>query len=122
MELAISDGSESLFDDYVEQVEDAPLDPRLRAYFLFFKAQGVRRFGRSGFKEQLIVAREYASHHHFHQIAFEVEAAMEQVPTRLETSVDDDLPRPVEGSQRELQRIAEVLIHLRDELSARAER
>ena len=116
MELAILEGSEELFDDYVQQVADAPLDPRLRAYFLFFNAAGFERFEREGVAAMFATAREYADAHELHQIAFEVDAAMKS--SRQSAEESGSLTGGSGVPDGELQRIAEVLMHLRAEATA----
>jgi tetratricopeptide (TPR) repeat protein len=113
MELAISDGDERLFDDYVGQMEDAALDPRLSSYFLYFRGLGFQRFGRENAEFELRRALERASTNHLHQLAFEIEQSLKSV----EPASTDDRAAAVEipaEENEELQRIAEVLAHLRD--------
>lgn len=117
MELAIEDGAEKLFDNYSAQVQNEPLGPRLGAYLLLLKARGFRRFGRSGSEELFAEAHDEATRHRLHQIAFEVDAEREREP----------LPLPVgrattglsEVHPGELERIAEMLMQLREEVVAR---
>ena len=119
MELAIGSGDEGQFDAYASQLEAAPLDARLRAYFLFYLALGGRRFGRAGSDEQLRAAELFASQHELHQIAFEIEAALEKplVETQ-ETAPSAEPTLGGEGYSEELERIAEVLSHLRERATA----
>jgi hypothetical protein len=107
MELAIDDGDEASFDGYVEQMQSAALDPRLKTYFLFFQARGAQRFGRDNARKLFENARVFAEANKLHQIAFEIEAAMSK-PV---------LTGSVEQTD-ELMRIAEMLGHLREAASA----
>ncbi|HVF39754.1 MAG TPA: hypothetical protein VM939_07630 [Gemmatimonadaceae bacterium] len=115
MELAITDDDEAAFDEYLRQTEDAALDPRLRSYFLLYKAIGYDRFDREGAQEMFVAASTFAGSHGFHQVEFEADAALEasrnKAPRRfaaepqMQQSVVDD----------EVRRIAEALIHLREQ-------
>lgn len=79
MELAVAEGSESSFDDYAGQLEHAPLDPRLRAYFLFYSAIGARRFSRDGADDLFRLAHEHADANGLHRIVFEIENEMASI-------------------------------------------
>jgi len=79
MELAVAEGSESTFDEHRGQLEHAHLDPRLRAYFLFYSAIGARRFSRDGYDVLLRRAYEHAAANGLHQIAFEIEAELASI-------------------------------------------
>ena len=102
MELAIDEGDERSFDDYVRQIEPASLDPRLKAYFLFFRARGAQRFARDDAAKLFEDARRFSEEHKLNQISFEVETA------RL---------NPVQPSA-ELAEVAEVLEHLREKAAS----
>jgi tetratricopeptide (TPR) repeat protein len=117
MELAIDGGDEADFDAYASQMAAAPLDDRLRAYFLFYLALGSRRFGREAADDQLRIAEHFASSHELHQIAFEVEAAMKERAVKADTP--DAYSDATGGSgSEELERIAEALLHLRERATA----
>jgi len=119
MELAVDSGDEHQFDVYVSQLEAAPLDARLRAYFLLFRGLGSRRFGREGSDDQLRAAELFASEHELHQIAFEIEAALETPPVETVTGRASVQPTySDEGYSDELERIAEVLSRLRERATA----
>ena len=114
MELAIADGDEAQFDSYVEQVESAALDPRLHAYSLYFQGLGLRQFGRDNADEMLSCAREYASAHQLHQLAFEIEKTLESTVVPATTDSPEVDVSSGEDS-RELRRIAEVIMRLRED-------
>jgi len=118
LELAIDSGEESQFDAYANQLEAASLDVRLRAYFLFYRGLGSRRFGRAGSEEQLRAAELFASEHELHQIAFEIEAALEKPFVEEQTAPNAEPAFGGEGYSEELERIAEVLSHLRERATA----
>jgi tetratricopeptide (TPR) repeat protein len=119
MELAVDVGDECQFDAYVRQMEVAPLDARLRAYFLFFLALGSRRFGREGSDDQFHTAERFASRHELNQIAFEIEAALEKPPVETEKAgANAGTSFAREGRSEELERIAEALLHLRERVTA----
>ena len=119
MELAIDCGDESQFDAYATQLGAVPLDVRLRAYYLFYLALGSRRFGRDGSDDQLRAAELFASGHELHQVAFEIEAAMETPLVETEKGHANAEPAfPGEDYSDELRRIAEVLSHLRERATA----
>lgn len=100
MELAILDDDEKSFDEYASELESAAFDPRLKAYFMFFKAEGSRRFNRPNAEALFDEARAFAERHQLHQLAFEIEAAIANaVPSATPTG--------------ELAEVAEVLEHLR---------
>lgn len=112
MELAIKDGDEGSFDNYVAQLEGVSLEPRLLTYFLYFRALGSRRFGRSDEHALFAAAQLSAESNQLHQLAFEIEAARDT----------DSVPEEIAGiatateaeAADELRRIAEMLGHLRD--------
>ena len=112
MELAIADGDESQFDNYVDQVKSAALDPRLNAYSLYFQGLGLRQFGRDSADEMLSCARDYASAHQMHQLAFEIQKALES-PAIPGTIDNPEVDMPSGEDSEELRRIAEVIMHLR---------
>lgn len=114
MELAIGDGEKEAFVDYMRLTESAALDPRLRAYFLFFKALGHDRFEMGAAHEMFDSAAQFASEHGFHQIEFEIEAAAERsranTPTDFPPAIED---RPLSGDEK-VRSIAEALALLRE--------
>ncbi len=119
MELAGIDGEETVFDDYVRQLNSAPLDPRLKAHSLYFQGLGLRRFGRENSEGVLCHARDYATQHQMHQLAFEIERSLEfaQTPSTL----DNDAETVLSGeNSEELQRIAEFIEHLREDAGTKA--
>lgn len=77
MELAAMDGMEEAFEGYANQLRAAPLDPRLRSYFLLYYGQGCEQFGRYEEAERFMSeARDFASSHKIHQVAFDAEQAL----------------------------------------------
>jgi tetratricopeptide (TPR) repeat protein len=118
MELAVADGDESQFDNYVAQASTASLDPRLQAYSLYYQGLGMRRFERDGAEDMLSCARAYASNHQLHQLAFEIEQAIESpaIPT-FEMREQEEVSK--ENSD-ELRRIAKVIMHLREDAVAQS--
>jgi tetratricopeptide (TPR) repeat protein len=109
MELAIQEGDESSFDGYVEQMKSASLDPKLRAYYLYFMALGSMRFHRQNAQALFDEAIRFAEDHQLNQIAFEIEAE------RTKEAISN--PPAIEPTG-ELRQIAEVLEHLRESVSA----
>jgi len=109
MELATLDRDEKMFDEYVGQLETAALDTRLKAYFLYYRGLGLRTFCRDGAEEVLAQARDHASANKLNQLAFEIERTLEAADSPA-TQTGPEFTRP----SGELQRIAEVLEHLRD--------
>jgi tetratricopeptide (TPR) repeat protein len=118
MELAIAEGDETRFDDYVGQVESAALDPRLKTYFLFFRGLGMRRFGREAADDQLRAAQEFAATHQLHQIEFEVEQVLVPAEHSRTAASPAATENPNKADQEELKRIAEALSHLREEATS----
>jgi tetratricopeptide (TPR) repeat protein len=108
IELAVQEGDEAGFDNLLQQLEGAALDPKLRTYSLYFHALGSRRFGRPDALELFDKAQGYAESHKLNQLAFEIEAARNTVPV---------VPASVDPSSDLLQ-IAEMIEHLRDQAEA----
>jgi len=106
MNLAIDEGDEASFDKYVAELETAAFDPRLKTYFLFYRARGSRRFNRSDSESLFQQAQAFAEEHKLHQLAFEIEEAGSKPAPDITFE-----PTP------ELTRIAEVLEHLHDQSS-----
>ena len=118
MELAVMDGDESQFDTCVAQVRTASLDPRLHAYSLYFQGLGMRRFGRDDADEMLHCARDYASSHQLHQLAFEIDKSLEQTIAATPTAGQEAAASG--GDPDELRRIATVIMHLREDAIAQS--
>ena len=116
MELAIDDEDARAFDDFLNQVEGARLDPRLRAYYLFFRAKGMRVFDRRGWESEFDNAQQFAEAHHLNQIAHDIETA--RIAPPVVAAADGSSEPPVPAPTEELRRIAEVLEHLRETASA----
>lgn len=109
MELAVMQGDEAAFDQLVKELESAQFDPKLRAYFLYFKALGNRRFKETDAADQFDDAIRFADSNRLYQLAFEIEAASSRpLPSIKEQS----------AAGEETLRIAEVLEHLRHEATA----
>ena len=106
MELSVQTGDERSFDNYVAQLETAALDPRLKTYFLFYRAMGVQRFGKGNADELFEEARSFADHNRLHQLGFEIEATMSK-----------PVKSPLMEPDEKLTEIAEVIEHLRDTAS-----
>jgi hypothetical protein len=88
MELAAMDGQESLFDEYVRELEQAPLPPRLRAYYLLFMGNGQRAFGRHAAAESSLAGGfEFATRNQLHQIAHEASNAIAALQSRQTVSL-----------------------------------
>jgi hypothetical protein len=112
MDLAIREGDEGLFDEYQRELASSPLESRLMTFFMYYQAQGFRRFGRPGASEMFAQAKDYASRNQLNQLAFEIEAELEKESTSVgmtKGTVFQDDPSD------ELGRIAEALQHLREE-------
>lgn len=116
MELAIQEGDESSFDRYVEQMKSASLDPKLRAYYLYFIAMGSMRFHRGDAQVLFDSARQFAEEHELNQIAFEIEAERER--EAMPPSERDSREIRTFEPSGELLDIAEVLEHLRDRVES----
>ena len=77
MELAGLDGMSDAFDRYARELRDAPLDPRLRSYFLLYYGQGCLRLGRHDEGLQSIAeARDFATANKIYQVAFDADHAL----------------------------------------------
>ena len=112
MELSVADGDEEQFDCYVEQLSMASLDPRLNTYSLYFQGLGLRRFGRDGADEMLSCARDFASNHQLHQLAFEIERTLDSPTVPMIGAPDESI---TQQDSDELRRIAEVIMQLRED-------
>src|SRR4029079_9688454 len=99
--LAIDEGDQPSFDKYVHELDTAALDPRLKTYFLFYKARGARRFNKSDSDSLFLQAQQFAEQNKLHQLAFEIETAASKPAPDITFE-----PTP------ELTRIAEALEHL----------
>jgi tetratricopeptide (TPR) repeat protein len=83
MELAATDGRESDFDAYAKELDVAPLDPRLRAYYFIFLSAGQQKFGRQEAAEaSLAEGLEFATKNQLHQITHEAQVAMAELKSR----------------------------------------
>jgi hypothetical protein len=83
MELAALDGREPDFDAYARELEIAPLDTRLRAYYFIFLSAGQQRFGREAEAEtSLAEGLAFATKNQLHQIAYEAQAAIADMESR----------------------------------------
>jgi ATP/maltotriose-dependent transcriptional regulator MalT len=116
MELAIEDGDAQAFDDFLNQMEGARLDPRLRTYHLYFRARGMRVFDRPGWESEFAAAQHYAETHHYTQLAHEIETA--RIAPPVLPAADGSSEPPAPAPTEDLRRIAEVLEHLRETASA----
>ena len=77
MELAALDGMEESFDSYAARLSDAPLDVRVRSYYLLYLGQGQQRFGRlDASVRSLEAARQFASANGVNQVVYEAEKAL----------------------------------------------
>jgi tetratricopeptide (TPR) repeat protein len=100
MELASRDGMQAEFDNYAEQLRQAPMGPWLRAHYLLFFGEGLERFGRyEAATELLDQAFRYASANQIHAVAFRAEDAMVAIRSNRRTSapapVFDSVPQEV---------------------------
>jgi tetratricopeptide (TPR) repeat protein len=80
MEIASRDGAETVFERYRRSLADAPLPPFMEADFFVQAGEGYQRLGRidlaCGYLERaLAIARD----HHFNQVVFYVEEALQKV-------------------------------------------
>jgi hypothetical protein len=77
MELASLDGVEEAFFEYARELAPAPLSPWLRAHYLLFFGEGLRRFGkiREG-EDALQEAVSYANSNQLHQLSFKAQEAL----------------------------------------------
>lgn len=107
MELASRDGMQAEFDNYAEQLRQAPMGPWLRAHYLLFFGEGLERFGRyEAATEVLSQAFEYASANQIHSVAFRAEDAMVTIRSNRRTSapapVFENIPQEVLAAARSI--------------------
>ena len=118
MELAVIEGDEAEFERLEGQLGSAKLDPRLSAYYRYYRALGYRRFERQGSAEEMRAAYAFASRHALHQVAFEIERSLDpSTPVNAAKGTGEESV-PEEGARQELKHIAEVLMHLRERVTA----
>jgi hypothetical protein len=114
MELAAMDGMEEAFEGYAKELTDRQLDPRLRAYFLLYYGQGCDQFGRfeDGVKF-MAQARDFATSHKIHQVAFEAEQALSAAgkKTRQRVKATETWRETVPSDVRH---VAEAFAYLRE--------
>jgi len=108
MEIAVQEGDEAEFDNLSGQMEGSSLDPKLQAYTLYFRALGSRRFDRPDARSLFDEAQSFAESHELNQLAFEIENARNEMPA-IQASIEPST---------ELQQIAEMIEHLRDQAKA----
>jgi len=108
MEIAVQEGDEAEFDNLSGQMEGSSLDPKLQAYTLYFRALGSRRFDRPDARSLFDEAQSFAESHELNQLAFEIENARNEIPA-IQASIEPST---------ELQQIAEMIEHLRDQAKA----
>ena len=113
MELAGIDGREADFDAYAREMEAAPLDPRLRAYYFMFLGAGQQGFGREIEAEiSLAEGLAFAEKNQLHQIAHEASVAIEELKSH-EGSRREGIIAPAE-IEPSLQKIVSDLSTLRE--------
>jgi len=83
MELAALDGQRDAFDTYARDLASEPLSPWLRAHYLLFLGEGMRRLGRDeAAAEALMEAISYADANQIHQISFKAQSVLADVQSR----------------------------------------
>ncbi|HJP60175.1 MAG TPA: hypothetical protein VJ865_09250, partial [Gemmatimonadaceae bacterium] len=83
MELAAQDGKADAFDTYARELASEPLTPYLRAHYLLFLGEGMRRLGRDeAATDALQEAISYADANQIHQISFKAQSALVDVRSR----------------------------------------
>jgi tetratricopeptide (TPR) repeat protein len=114
MEIAARDGSETVFERYRRELADAPLPPFIAADFLIQAGEGYQRLGRTdlacGYLERALAL---ASEHHFNQVVFYVEEALQKVASsapqpQTVTSAPSDEVQEIAGAIRRLREFAGV--------------
>jgi tetratricopeptide (TPR) repeat protein len=113
MEIAARDGAETVFERYRRELADAALPPFMAADFYVQAGEGYQRLGRTdlacGYLER---ALSIATEHHFNQVVFYVEEALQKVSA----PVAPLQPIASEPSS-EVQEIAGALKRLREVVS-----
>jgi tetratricopeptide (TPR) repeat protein len=110
MEIASRDGAETVFERYRRELADAPLPAVLAADYYIQAGEGYQRLGRTdlacGYLERALAL---ASEHHFNQIVFYVEEALQKV-----ASITPVSPPTAPNPSAEVQRIAGAIRRMRD--------
>jgi tetratricopeptide (TPR) repeat protein len=110
MEIASRDGSETLFERYRRELAEAPLPPIIAADYYIQTGEGYQRLGRvdlaCGYLERALAL---ASEHHFNQVVFYVEEALQKVTTPITVS-----PRVEPQPSSQVQEIAGAIRRMRD--------
>ena len=89
MELAFIDGNEMEFNKYVKELGDAPLPPKLRAWYHIYEGQGRERFGNDGeacIQQAISIAEQYQLHQVAHQAQVALAELKSQETKRRETA------------------------------------
>jgi len=117
MEIAALDGREADFDAYAREMEAAPLEPRLHAYYFIFLGAGEQRFGRDAEAEiSLAKGLAIAEKNQLHQIAHEASVAIEELKSHdARTREITSSPTEIDAS---LQTIVSELSSLREALTS----
>jgi tetratricopeptide (TPR) repeat protein len=110
MDIAARDGSETLFERYRRELADAALPPFIAADYLVTASEGYQRLGRVelayGHLERALTV---ASEHHFNQVIFYVEEALQRLGTPKPT-VRPSVPEP----SGQVQEIAGAIRRMRE--------
>jgi hypothetical protein len=84
MEIAALDGQQEAFDSYARDLASEPLHPWLRAHYLLFLGEGMRRLGRDETAAEVLQeAISYADANQIHQISFKAQSALSDVRSRV---------------------------------------
>jgi hypothetical protein len=114
MELAASDHMNEAFDGYAKKLMNAALDPRLRSYFLLYYGLGCVQLGRfdEGLK-YMAEARDFATSHKIHQVAFDAEQALASAGKKT-PQVQTSTEAWSEFTQSDVRHVAAVFADLRE--------
>jgi hypothetical protein len=81
MELAFIEGNEEQFNKYRDALADAPLPPKLRAFYFIFSGQGLQRFGKNG-EASVQEAISIAERNQLHQLAHQAQVALSELKSK----------------------------------------
>jgi hypothetical protein len=81
MELAAREGSETRFEQYRKRLAESTLPARIEIYFLRDAGRGLAMFGRGSEAEQVLTrSLALANQAGMHQVEFELQSLLEEVP------------------------------------------
>jgi tetratricopeptide (TPR) repeat protein len=121
MEIAARDGSETMFERYRRELANVSLPPFIAADYLIQASEGYQRLGRTDLAcAYLQRALGLASEHHFNQVVFYVEEALQKLASPAAPSPAASPPQPEQQPSQQTQEIAGAISRMRQFAGASA--